>query len=106
MAGIRARRLAADHDRWWMMGAPRVRTNATRLLAPAAVWHPALLVNQLVFREGLEVTTLDNIIETLGVTAHGIDIFPSLPSTFYNAYMPIRYTENTMVVSPVDMAPS
>ena len=103
MVGVRARRfLVNDFDRWWMMGTPRQRTDANKLLVPAMLWNSSINSCQLVCREGLEVTTLDNIVDTIGVTAHGIDIFPLQPSPFYNAYMPIRYSENSMVVSPVD----
>ncbi len=102
MAGFRSRRLVSDFDRWWMMGVPLKRTNSKKLLAPTMVWNVENLVCQLVCREAVEVTTLENIVNTIGLTAHGIEIFPQLPSPFYNAYMPIRYAENSMVVSPVD----
>ena len=48
---------------------------------------------------GLECSLADLAI---GVTAHGVEIFPFLPAGFYNAYLPIKYMENTLVVSPVD----
>jgi len=102
MVGVRSRRLVNDFDRWWLMGTPRQRTDANKLIAPAMIWNAALSICQLVCREAVEVTTLENGIDTIGVTAHGIEIFPQLPSPFYNAYMPIRYAENSMVVSPVD----
>jgi hypothetical protein len=102
MAGIRDRSLRNDFDRWWLMGTPPVRTNSNSLLAPAMIWNSNLQVVQLVAREAVDVTSLDNVTGTIGVTAHGIEIFPALPSLFYNAYMPIRYAENTMVVSPID----
>jgi hypothetical protein len=102
MLGFRSRLLASDFDRWWMMGFPKVHTGADKLLVPAMIWNNDLQVCQLVCREALEVTTLENHVDTLGVTAHGVEIFPSLPTSFYNAYMPTRYAENSMVISPVD----
>jgi hypothetical protein len=104
MVGIRSRRLADDFDRWWLMGSPRQRADANKLLVPAMVWNSTIGsgICQLVCREAVEVTTLESSVDTIGVTAHGIEIFPQLPSLFYNAYMPVRYAENTMVVSPID----
>jgi hypothetical protein len=113
MVGVRARRLAADFDRWWLMGTPRDRTAPkTKLIVPGYVWHPNPLgvaatatptpAYVLSPTEACETTTLDIGIDTIGVTAHGIDIYPQLPSIFYNAYMPNRYAENSMVISPTD----
>jgi len=104
MVGFRSRKLVNDFDRWWLMGFLNQRTDANKLLIPAMIWNSELAICQLVCREAVEVTSLENSIETIGVTAHGIEIFPQMPSTFYNAYMPIRYSENSMVVSPVDMS--
>ena len=36
------------------------------------------------------------------LTAHGIDLYPSLPATFFNTYLPQRYFAGTAVVSPRD----
>jgi hypothetical protein len=102
MVGVRARSLAHDFDRWWMMGRPRVRDRHSSIIAPAMIWNDLIGIPQLVSREAVEVTTLDNVVDTIGVTAHGIDIFPQLPSAFYNAYLPIRYSESTMVAAPAD----
>jgi hypothetical protein len=102
MAGFRSRRLAADFDRWWMMGVPSVRTDTTKLFVPAMIWNSVNQVAQLVVREAVEASTLQSFVGAIGVTAHGIDIFPQLPGEFYNAYMPIRYARNSMVISPMD----
>jgi hypothetical protein len=102
LLGFRSRALASDFDRWWLMGAPRARTNATRLQAPAMIWNATLGINQLVSREATEVTSLESPLDTLGVTAHGIEIFPLMPGGFYNAYMPLRYGDSGTVVSPTD----
>jgi hypothetical protein len=103
--GVRSRALAQDFDRWWMTGAVRVRTDTNRLFTPAVVWNPLLGLSgmpQLVARECVETTTLDNIVDSIGLTAHGIDILPTSPAVFYNAYMPIRYGKNSLVVAPMD----
>lgn len=102
MVGMRDRSLANDFDRWWMMGARSVKTASTRLLVPAIVWNSSLLVNELVVREAVETSTLDSFTASIGITAHGISLYPQIPSVFYNAYVPIRYVENSMIVSPVD----
>lgn len=102
MAGFRSRQLQSDFDRWYLMGTLTPRINTNKLLVPAMIWNTALGIAQLVVREAVESSTLDPIVDTIGVTAHGIDIFPMIPSPFYNAYLPIRYAENSMVVSPED----
>lgn len=102
MVGFRSRKLASDFDRWWLMGALTPRVNTNKLIVPAYIWNTVLGVAQLVVREAVEASTLDSFVGTIGVTAHGIEIFPQLPGEFYNAYMPIRYAENSMVVSPKD----
>jgi hypothetical protein len=66
------------------------------------IWNNILGIAQLVVREAVEYSTLDSIIDTIGVTAHGIEIFPMIPGPFYNAYLPIRYAENSMVIAPED----
>lgn len=102
MVGMRDRKLAADFDRWWLMGTRVPKTKSTQLMVPAMIWNKALQICQLVCREATEISTLESFTSTIGITAHGIEIYPQLPAAFYNAYMPIRYADNTMVVSPVD----
>jgi hypothetical protein len=102
MTGFRSRSLITDFDRWYLMGTLTPRIGVNRLLVPAMIWNAGLNVGQLVIREAIESSTLDPIIDTIGITAHGIEIFPKLPGPFYNAYLPIKYAENSMVVSPND----
>ena len=102
MVGFRSRALAADFDRWWLMGTLRARSAATALVVPAAVWNPALGMVAVVARSAVEVSTLETFIDTLGVTAHGIELFPPMPGIFFNAYMPTRYPGSSMVTSPLD----
>ncbi|NBQ43057.1 MAG: hypothetical protein EBU23_11305 [Mycobacteriaceae bacterium] len=102
MVGFRARNLAADFDRWWLMGRRRQRVESNKLYVPVLIWNSELQIIEFVARDAVESTNLENFVDTIGVTAHGIEIFPQLPSAFYNAYMPIRYAENSMVVSPSD----
>jgi hypothetical protein len=102
MVGFRERALARDFDRWWLMGAPRARAAESALVAPAFVWDAGASMYKLSNRFATEVTSLDPIISTVGVTAHGVEIFPMMPGSFYSAYTPIRYAENSMVVAPRD----
>lgn len=100
MVGFRARSLAADFDRWWMMGEPRTRTNGTKLLAPAVVWDPVHGMCSIVCRQASEASALDSIVDSLSITAHGIELYSNYPAAFYNAYLPGRY--NGPSYSPVD----
>lgn len=102
MLGFRSRQLALDFDRWHLMGTIPNRSYNNSLWVPAVIWNPTNNVPQLVARIAVDTVTLDNIISSIGVTAHGIDIFPQMPTTFFNSYLPIRYPNNTMVVSPTD----
>lgn len=100
--GIRDRQNQFDFDHWHLYGRARARTNATALLSPAAIWNSALAMCQLVCRTAKETTTLDPIAQTLRITAHGIDLYPVLPISFFNDYLPQRYFEGTAVVAPTD----
>jgi hypothetical protein len=102
LVGMRDRKLAADFDRWWLMGTLPPKPAASRLVVPAIIWNDALQINQLVVREAVETSTLESFTESLGLIAHGTELFPQLPSAFYNSYLPIRYAESSVVVSPVD----
>lgn len=102
-AGFRDLNNLADFDHWHLFGRARTRTDATSLLAPAAIWNSALSVCQIVCRSAKEVDTLDPVVENLKLTAHGIDLFPSaLPASFFNTYLPQRYFNSTGAVSPLD----
>jgi hypothetical protein len=84
------------------MGAPPARTDANTLVVPAMIWNAVLGLCQLVCREATEVSSLASLVQHLGVTAHGITLYPELPSVFYSSYLPIRYFTNSLAVSPVD----
>lgn len=102
LLGFRDRSLATDFDRWYLMGSIPPRTNANTLVTPAAIWNSNLQVYQLVVRVATEVSALASIVDTLGVTAHGVTMYPELPSVFYSSYLPVRYFMNSLVVSPMD----
>jgi hypothetical protein len=104
MVGVRSRAIVNDFDRWWLMGIPKVRNNYNRLMIPTLLWKetPAPPSSHLVWREAVEATTLESMIDTIGITTHGVEIFPSISGAFYNAYMPIRYKENELIISPKD----
>lgn len=100
--GFRDRANTDDFDHWHLFGRARPRTNATALLAPAAIWNSALAVCQFVCRSAKETGTLDPIVQEFKFTAHGIDLYPTLPASFYNAYLPQRYFGGTAIVSSQD----
>lgn len=100
--GVRDRENAANFDHWHLFGRARARTNETALFAPAAIWNTALSICQVVCREATDTSTLDPIAQQLNVTAHGIDLYPEMPASFYNTYIPQRYFEGTAVVAPND----
>lgn len=102
--GIRDQDNAADLDHWHLFGRARTRTSASSLLAAAAIWNSALDMCQLVCRTAKETDTLDPIAQTVKITAHGVDLYPQLPASFFNAYLPQRYFSSTMVVAPQDTA--
>jgi hypothetical protein len=104
LLGLRDRALAADFDRWWLNGTPLPRGPANALYTPAIIWNAAVGLPQLVAREATEVESLAPFTETLGLRAHGIELGPSLPGAFYNAYLPIRYGGGGLLVSPTDAA--
>ncbi|GFR91205.1 major capsid protein [Elysia marginata] len=100
--GFRDRANLNDFDHWHLFGRARKHTAASRPVAPTTNWNSALNMYQLVCRNAKEVETLDPIITSFKLTAHGVDLFPSLPSSFFNAYLPQRYFAGTAVVSPRD----
>lgn len=106
MFGFRARSLKNDFERWHLMGKKLDRTLApgTKLYVPSVIWNPGppAAIPQLVVREAVEFSTLKSIVDTIGLTAHGIEIFPNIPGPFYNAYLPSKYNQNSMICSPTD----
>lgn len=102
MTGFRSRNNSKNFDKWWLMGKQKTRTNSNKLLAPAIVWNSALNNSQLVVREAVEVSTLENVVDTLGITSNGINLYSDLPSSFYNSYIPIKYPKHNVMVSPCD----
>lgn len=100
--GFRDRANLADFDHWHLFGRARVRPDAEALLTPAAIWNAALGMCQLVCRTAKEVGTLEPLAESFKLTAHGIDLYPDLPASFFNTYLPQRYFAGTAVVAPRD----
>ena len=91
-----------DFDHWHLFGRARARPPATSLIAPAAIWNSALEICEFVCRTAKEVSTLDPLVQDFRVTAHGIDLYPELPASFFNTYLPQRYFDSTTTVSPQD----
>lgn len=100
--GFRDRANLEDFDHWHLFGRARQRSEADSLLTAAAIWNAALGICQLVCRRAKEVDTLEPIVQNLKLTAHGVDLYPDLPASFFNTYMPQRYFAGTAVVSPQD----
>lgn len=102
LAGVRARALAADFDRWWLMGRRPARPPAQALLAPGAEWNAALGLAQLVVREAADVSALEPALASLGFTAHGVELYPELPAAFYGSHLPLRYRAAARAGAPAD----
>ena len=102
--GFRDRKNAADFDHWHLLGRRPERPPGKELLAPAMVFNEQLNVCQLVCRKAKisPTSTLDPIVNQLKVIAHGVVLYKLLPVSFYNYYLPSRYSESTGVVSPID----
>lgn len=85
---------AATFDTWWLMGDRQQHGPPFVVDSPGATLEAAV---------GVVISSpISSIVESLSVTAHGVEIFPQLPAVFYNAYMPIRYGGNSLVKSPTD----
>jgi hypothetical protein len=98
--GIRDLANAKSFLHWNLFGRALVRSDNNRLLAPAMHWN----INswELVCRAATEVTTLEPIVESITITAHGIDLYPPLPVSFFNSYLPQRFFHNTGIVCADD----
>ena len=100
----RAKALADSFNQWWLSGINNPRPQASALIFPYAVWNSAPLVNraELAIGTATDISEISPLVSLLGVTAYGIDLYPLTPSTFYNAYKPIRYQFATKTVPPID----
>lgn len=103
--GIRSKSLAKDLMRWHLMGRPKDRSKGSdKILVPVTFYNTYIEPNntQIVAREATEGTNLENVADSLGLTAHTIDLFPMINHKFYNSYLPNRYLESSMIKSPSD----
>jgi len=104
--GFRNKLNANDFDRWYLMGSDNITTDTNHintLHVPAIIWNMTHAIRQLVTREAIHSSSLNSIIDTMGVTTFaGIVIYPTLPYNFFNDYLPIKYNKNTAVISPYD----
>lgn len=103
--GFRNKNNANDFDRWHLMGSDYIAAdpNHTKTLhIPAIIWNMTHGIRQLVSREAIQATTLNNIINTIRIHVGDINIYPTMMASFFNDYMPIRYNKNSAVVSPFD----
>jgi hypothetical protein len=100
--GVRMRSNTRDFDGWWVMGAPAVRNNTSRLFVATTIWNTTLGGVELVAREAFDSGSNTPMVESLGIAIQGVDVFPSMPAPFFNAYLPIRYPETSGVVAPAD----
>jgi len=100
--GVRDRSNVTNLDHWHLFGRQKARTESNSLLVPDFCWDGDLEACELVCSHALEKSTLEPIIETLTVTAHGINLYPTLPHTFFNSYLPQRYFNCTDIVTPED----
>lgn len=106
MLGVRDRQNVTDFDHWYLLGRNNrpAALGPNALLAPVAFFNTQLQLCQIVCRtmKISPTSSLDRIVESLKVTAHGIVLFPELEAGFYNSYLPNRYPGNTGIVSPHD----
>jgi hypothetical protein len=102
IAGFRTAALTKNLDLWHLMGRPTPRTNANRLMLPVVTWNAVLAVAELEWRAAHDTGSVDPLVSSIGVTSHGIDIFPELPAQFYNSYLPTRYAAKSLVAAPED----
>jgi hypothetical protein len=104
--GFRNKANVDDFDRWHLMGSNYLTedTNHIRgLHVPAIIWNSDHGIRQLVTREAIQSTSLNNIVADIELTTSaGISIYPQLSESFFNNYLPIRYHKNSSVVSPYD----
>jgi hypothetical protein len=102
MVGARDMENVSAPDRWNLLGRQRTRARAERITVPVLYYNGTN--DELVARDASEVSALDPILLTLSVTAEGgIDMYPKvMPATFYNAYLPGRYKNETCVASTTD----
>ena len=106
MVGFRNKDNSKDFDRWHLMGSDYLTedTNRTKILhVPAIIWNTEFQIRQLVVREAVQATSMNAVMDTISLTVSGgITVYPTLQTNFYNDYLPIRYTKNSLVVSPLD----
>jgi hypothetical protein len=102
MTTARDRNFINDFDRWALGGSLFPRPITSALFVPTYIWNTTLGIAQLVVRLAVASSTLEPFIHSLGVTAHGVEIYPKLPASFLNAYLPIRYMEKSAIVAPTD----
>ena len=104
--GFRNKANNEDFDRWHLMGSDYLTEDtyqARSLYVPAIIWNSEHSIRQLVTREAIQATSLNNIISDIELTTSaGISIYPKLSRSFFNDYLPIRYNKNSAVVSPYD----
>lgn len=99
--GARDEANASNADQWHLMGRRRVRARAKYITVPVLYYNGSY--DQLVGRDAIETSALDPVILTMGVEAVGETmVSPLMPATFYNAYLPNRYGDETEVVAPTD----
>lgn len=104
--GFRNKANVEDFDRWHLMGSNYLTedsNNIRSLHVPAIIWNADHGIRQLVTREAIQSTSLNNIVGDIELTTNaGITIYPQLSHSFFNDYLPIRYNKNSAVISPYD----
>lgn len=104
--GFRNKANVNDFDRWFLMGSDYLSSDVNQvrsLHVPAIIWNADHGIRQLVTREAIQMTSLNNIVQDIEMsTSAGIIIYPQLSQSFFNDYLPIRYNKNSSVISPYD----
>jgi hypothetical protein len=98
--GVRDKAHAQDFDAWHLFGRKKERTADERLSIPAVIWGSSGA--QLAYFDAQEADSFEPLVRELQLSAHGINLYPSPPASFFNAYAPQRYPAETSIVASAD----
>lgn len=93
---------AYDFDQWHLFGQRQWRTPDDALSAALAFWNSSVSMYQIAAREGVAISSLEPIIRSMKLTAHGIDLWPQMSTEFFSSYAPQRYFNQTALIAAAD----
>jgi hypothetical protein len=102
MLGFRDKRNADDFDHWHLFGRAPERAEENALIVTTSIYKEPGKA-EIVTRFVKEASTLEPLAESVLLTAGSdIKMTPDLPVTFFSTYLPQRYPDDHLIVSPVD----